>query len=74
MQVDYQYDHRFGHNRSEGFEDYVHYGRELGMEVLLARAYSYSKEASVTEVAVSSGYSRSVAGGKRFGSCRVSGI
>lgn len=24
------YDHRFGHNRSEGFEDYVHYGRELG--------------------------------------------
>lgn len=48
------YDHRFGHNRSEGFEDYVHYGRELGMEVLLARAYSYSKEASVTEVTVSS--------------------
>ena len=48
------YDHRFGHNRSEGFEDSVHYGRELGMEVLLARAYSYSKEASVTEVTVSS--------------------
>lgn len=48
------YDHRFGHNRSEGFEDYVHYGRELGMEVLLARAYSYSKETSVTEVTVSS--------------------
>lgn len=48
------YDHRFGHNRSEGFEDYVHYGRELGMEVLLARAYAYSKEASVTEVTVSS--------------------
>ena len=23
------YDHRFGHNRSEGFEDYVHYCREL---------------------------------------------
>lgn len=60
------YDHRFGHNRSEGFEDYVHYGRELGMEVLLARAYSYSKETSVTEVTVSLGYSRSVAGGKRF--------
>ena len=48
------YDHRFGHNRSEGFEDYVHDGRELGMEVLLARAYSYSKETSVTEVTVSS--------------------
>ena len=28
------YDHRFGHNRSEGFEDYVRYGREIGMEVI----------------------------------------
>lgn len=28
------YDHRFGRNRSEGFEDYVRYGRELGMEVV----------------------------------------
>ena len=35
------YDHRFGHNRSEGFDDYVRYGQELDMEVLLARAYSY---------------------------------
>ena len=48
------YDHRFGHNRSEAFEDYVRYGCELGMEVLLARAYSYNKEASATEVTVSS--------------------
>ena len=38
------YDHRFGHNRCEGFEDYVRYGRKLGMEVLLAHAYSYRKE------------------------------
>lgn len=37
------YDHRFGHNRSEGFDDYVHYGKELGMEVLLARVYSYMR-------------------------------
>ena len=28
------YDNRFGHNRIEGFEDYVRYGRELGIEVL----------------------------------------
>ena len=28
------YDNRFGHNRSEGFNDYVHYGQELGIEVL----------------------------------------
>lgn len=46
------YDHRFGHNRSEGFDDYVRYGQELGMEVLLARAYSYIKDEA--EVAVSS--------------------
>lgn len=31
------YDHRFGHNRSEGFDDYVRYGRELGVEVLQAK-------------------------------------
>lgn len=30
------YDHRFGHNRAEGFDDYVRYGRELGMEILHA--------------------------------------
>lgn len=28
------YDNRFGHDRTEGFDDYVRYGRELGMEVL----------------------------------------
>jgi len=27
------YDHRFGHNRKEGFEDYVRYGNELGITV-----------------------------------------
>ena len=32
------YDHRFGHNRSEGFEDYCCYGKELGMEVIQAPA------------------------------------
>ncbi|MBQ8225076.1 MAG: bifunctional riboflavin kinase/FAD synthetase [Bacteroides sp.] len=35
------HDHRFGHNRSEGFDDYLNYAKELGMEVLLARAYLY---------------------------------
>ena len=28
------YDNRFGHNRTEGFNDYVRYGQELGIEVL----------------------------------------
>lgn len=30
------YDHRFGHNREEGFEDYCKYGKELGIEVVKA--------------------------------------
>ena len=34
------YDHRFGHDRSEGFDDYVAYGRELGIEVVRAEAFS----------------------------------
>lgn len=32
------YDHRFGHNRSEGFDDYCLYGKELGIEVIRAHA------------------------------------
>lgn len=32
------YDHRFGHNRSEGFEDYVGYGQQIGMNVYRAQA------------------------------------
>lgn len=30
------YDHRFGHNRSEGFDDYCKYGEAIGMEVVRA--------------------------------------
>ena len=30
------YDNRFGHNRSEGFEDYVRYGKKIGIEVTRA--------------------------------------
>ena len=33
------YDHRFGHNREEGFEDYVRYGQEIGIQVLQAQVY-----------------------------------
>ena len=32
------YDHRFGHNRSEGFEEYVRYGQQMGMEVIRTAA------------------------------------
>lgn len=33
------YDNRFGHNRSEGFDDYVRYGREIGIEVMSAQSF-----------------------------------
>jgi len=33
------HDHRFGHNRTDGFLEYVEYGKALGMEVLKAARY-----------------------------------
>lgn len=33
------YDHRFGHNRSEGFDDYVRYGATCGMAVVQEPIY-----------------------------------
>ena len=44
------YDHRFGHNRTEGFDDYVRYGKALGMEVLRGDVAYFPEE----EKAVSS--------------------
>lgn len=32
------YDHRFGRGRTEGFDDYVRYGKELGIEVVRGEA------------------------------------
>lgn len=32
------YDHRFGCNRTDGFDDYVRYGKELGIEVVRGEA------------------------------------
>ena len=34
------YDHRFGHNRTEGFDDYVHYGNTCGMKVVQEPIYN----------------------------------
>ncbi len=33
------YDHRFGHNRLEGFEEYVKYGNKIGIDVIQAQEY-----------------------------------
>lgn len=39
------YDHRFGHNRTEGFDDYCRYGSELGIKVIQAEAYRQDSQA-----------------------------
>lgn len=46
------YDNRFGHDRSEGFDDYVRFGREMGIEVIRSQAFS------LNGVNVSSSYIR----------------
>ena len=38
------YDHRFGHNRAEAFEDYCRYGRELGIHIMQATAYTQEQD------------------------------
>lgn len=38
------HDHRFGHNREEGFEDYKAYGDEIGIKVVQAQRYSLPNE------------------------------
>lgn len=38
------YDHRFGHNRTETFEDYCRYGKELGIHIMQATAYTQKKD------------------------------
>ena len=52
------YDHRFGRDRADGFEDYVRYGRELGIEVVRAEACRVGQvnvSSSVTRAFVSEG-------------------
>jgi riboflavin kinase/FMN adenylyltransferase len=34
------YDNRFGHNRAEGFDDYVSYGQQLGIDVIHNPAFT----------------------------------
>jgi len=42
------FDHRFGNSRSDGFEDYQKYGKELGIDVLQASPYMYSDDLTVS--------------------------
>lgn len=54
------YDHRFGHGRSEGFEDYLRYGAEMGMDVV--RAHELDPLPREAERAISSSYIRECLG------------
>lgn len=69
------YDNRFGHNRAEGFDDYVRYGRELGIEVVHNNAFilqsrnvssslirRYLAEGEVEMASAALGYDYSIAG------------
>ena len=33
------YDHRFGHNRTEGFDDYCRHGKDIGVEIIQSHPY-----------------------------------
>lgn len=50
------YDHRFGHNRSEGFSDYCTHGEKIGVKVIEAQPY-----ASACGIASSSAVRRALA-------------
>jgi riboflavin kinase/FMN adenylyltransferase len=47
------YDHRFGHNRSEGLDDYIRYGHELGIEVIQATELPSASSTRIRELLLS---------------------
>jgi len=42
------HDHRFGHNRADGFPEYVEYGKALGIEVIQARRYVTNEDQHIS--------------------------
>jgi riboflavin kinase/FMN adenylyltransferase len=44
------YDHRFGHNRSDGFPDYAGYGQEMGINVLQADEMNLNEHVSSSRI------------------------
>ena len=39
------YDHRFGHHRADGFDEYVEYGKSCGMEIMQVSSYNRKERA-----------------------------
>ena len=46
------HDHRFGHNRADGFPEYKKYGEELGMEVIQAQSFCTEKDSNISSSAI----------------------
>lgn len=42
------HDHRFGHNREDGFSEYQKYGKTLGIEVIQATRYTTDKDTHIS--------------------------
>lgn len=42
------HDHRFGHNRTDGFEQYKAYGQAIGMEVIQASQYATAQDTYIS--------------------------
>ncbi|HEY5592568.1 MAG TPA: bifunctional riboflavin kinase/FAD synthetase [Paludibacter sp.] len=42
------HDHRFGHNRADGFPEYKNYGQMLGMEVIQAKRYKTDEDQHIS--------------------------
>jgi riboflavin kinase/FMN adenylyltransferase len=46
------YDNRFGRNRAEGFDDYVRYGRQMGIEVVRGDVAKMGGDVAVSSTAI----------------------
>jgi riboflavin kinase/FMN adenylyltransferase len=57
------YDHRFGHNREDGFADYKRYGSEIGIDVIEARELPGEEHVSSSRIRklLAEGYIRKAA-------------
>lgn len=57
------YDHRFGHNREDGFTDYKRYGSEIGIDVIEARELPGQEHVSSSRIRklLAEGYIRKAA-------------
>lgn len=44
------YDHRFGHNREDGFEEYKRYGNEMGIHVIEAKELQIGEHVSSSQI------------------------